>query len=184
MADFRSRFPQERSAGARRSSPRSVPSILRRPGRGLLSCRRFVLSSTGRRWGKSSPGARPIDKRTSGPQDNSLPPLVPSATGARPFVLSSFRPVVDRPRMGEIFPRNPAFADSPSLPTPRSPARSAKPFLHAKVAKSAKTVEGAFLENRRTERNSSLRKTSRKSAHNQRTSGGHAAEIGTRRNKQ
>ena len=53
-----------------------------------------------------------------------------------------------------------------------------------KVAKSAKTVEGAFLENRRTERNSSLRKTSRKSAHNQRTSGGHAAEIGTRRNKQ
>ena len=37
-----------------------------------------------------------------------LGPFDPSATGARPFVLSSFRPVVDRPQMGELFPRNPA----------------------------------------------------------------------------
>ena len=53
-------------------------------------------------------------------------------------ILSSFRPVVDRPRMGEIFPRNPAIADPPIRSAPRLSSRSAGPFPHAKFAKFAK----------------------------------------------
>ena len=48
------------------------PSFLRRQGRDLLSCRRFVLLSTGRGWGKSSPGTRPSPTRQVAPLTDCL----------------------------------------------------------------------------------------------------------------
>ena len=122
MADFRSRFPQGRPA--RRGRPARHPPC-RRPSElaslgpidpSATGARPFVLRSfrpvvDRPRMGEIFPGARPIDKRTSGPQDNSLPPLVPSASGVRPFVLLSFRPAVVWPRR-ECFPPRSARSDS------------------------------------------------------------------------
>ena len=177
------RAPGEASAAPAPVGARSARPLRSFGARGMIS--RRLVSSSSRRPPAAEGGGFPHERpRTTGRRDDRIAPARLRDEGddyssSRQLVVpSSSRRGRGRPSLA------PALADSPSLPTPRSPARSAKPFLHAKVAKSAKTVEGAFLENRRTERNSSLRKTSRKSAHNQRTSGGHAAEIGTRRNKQ
>ena len=65
------------------------PSFLRRPGRDLLSCCRFVLLSSGRGWGgRPSPGERP---RTTGRRDDTTTGSPPRAFGTRGTI--SRRPV-------------------------------------------------------------------------------------------
>ena len=91
-----------RRAGARRSSLRSAPSILRRPGRGLSSCCRVVLSSSGRGRGKAFPRRTAKDDRTTGRQDRPLPP---SERGGRFLVVPSARRLVVLAKRRVLSPR-------------------------------------------------------------------------------
>ena len=92
-------------------------------GRDLLSFRPFVLLSSGPDFGGEKPPPR-SGRSTKGQQDTRTkgraplaegtrgrairPPRPPKDTGARPVVLSSFRPVVERPDFGGSRPRDPA----------------------------------------------------------------------------
>ena len=72
----------------------SRPSFLRRPGRDLLSCRRFVLSSTGRGRGKAFPRRTAKDDATTGRRDRPSPAVgVRGNLSRRPVSPSSSRSV-------------------------------------------------------------------------------------------
>ena len=80
------------------------PSFLRRPGRDLSSCRRFVLSSTGRGRGKAFPRRTAKDDRMTGRHDDRIAPARLRDEGDD--FSSSRQPVVSSSsRSAELFPR-------------------------------------------------------------------------------
>ena len=118
-----------RRAGARRRSLRSAPSILRRPGRDLLSCCRFVLSSTSRGRGKAFPRQPGISTDSTERPTRPRRPL----SASRPPGNWIFGRFVVRPKKGGLLP--PRSGD-------RSPFRS---FLRTKSLRADDPLQPATV---------------------------------------